>query len=500
MRLPTPAGSEARRHSTRRRPLGPVLASAILGSAVLIPIGAGIAPAAPGDAIIGPLAALAVQTNADPTTPISGAFTDMPDGGVYRTGTTAFSVPTGLDLSSVTPTVSSTYAAAVRITLTGPGGIPVPNKVVTLTGNGAAPAATWILNAAAAVPTLDATTNADGQVLFRVLSTATGPVRWTATAGSLSATLRMHYDNTSTDARTTSIRPSQIQLQAGRSVPVIGSVADRYGNPVSGIPVALSIPTADPVTFTGETGSVSGVTDDAGQFSTFIRSDIPNTTSTATVTATLTGSQLTDAGNTVAAVAVPGVAPGVPTVSAAVTVAAGPATVTLLSPSNRAAISSNGYFNVFFATTNVPIGATAYLALNGLAKAKAAVTANSTPLLIGRIPAEQGNYTIRINGGGTDGEALARSSPVSLTIIPFGLNGAAIKDDRITFRVKTGNFSPRTFITLTRNGIGVSGVRIPAVGAPLTIIASERPGTYQVRVNSIQGFVYGDHAGLVTIE
>ncbi len=447
-----------------------------------------------------PAAGLKVEVASNPTTGSGGSFEGLPDSGpVYRTGTTPFSVNTGLDLTNIVPTASSTYAAAVQVKLTGTGGVPVPNTKVTLTGSVAGLMGSWVLDGKTPKVSVDATTNTAGQAVFRVLSTKTGNASWTATSGSLSKAFTLAYANSASDARTAAISPATVNLSPGVAAPVIGSVVDRYGNPVQGVPLQVSLPAGGPVTIAGGTSSTTGISDALGQFSAQVISTTAGASSTATVTAALAGSQLSDPVNTVAGKTVTGVPAGAATASSPVNVSAVAPTVTLLSPRDGAPISSNGYFNAVFTTTQVPAGTMAYLTLNGRAKAKGTVDADGLTA-IPKIPAEAGSYAMRIGGGTVTEPVLARSGSIQLKIIPFGLNGASTKDDRIAFRVKTGNFSPGTFVTLTRNGIGVAGARIPSVGAPMSIVAPERPGTYQVRVNSNQGFVYGDHAGLITID
>ena len=98
------------------------------------------------------------------------------------------------------------------------------------------------------------------------------------------------------------------------------------------------------------------------------------------------------------------------------------------------------------------------------------------------------------------GLAIATSGTFSLTIIPFQIVGQpTASSSRLLFTVATGNWSPGTRIYLTRNGFATASARVVRTGERLTIAAGNRPGTYQVRVNSNQGYVYGNHDGVVTI-
>lgn len=176
--------------------------------------------------------------------------------------------------------------------------------------------------------------------------------------------------------------------------------------------------------------------------------------------------------------------------------------VAVTSPSDGSSISSGGYFAVRFTTAAVPVGSTAYLTLNGRAKARL-VLAKGTAPVFPRIPAEIGTYAVRIGGGAEDVPVLARSPGFRLTIVPFQLDGSTVSGSRRTFRVLTGNFADGTTITLTRNGRAAATRRMPpgSAGKPgsTTITVDDRPGTYQVRVDSRQGFVYGAASGVIRV-
>ncbi|MEZ5115423.1 MAG: hypothetical protein R2737_04065 [Candidatus Nanopelagicales bacterium] len=177
------------------------------------------------------------------------------------------------------------------------------------------------------------------------------------------------------------------------------------------------------------------------------------------------------------------------------------ATVTVTSPAaSGSQISSNGYFGVSATSSGVPAGTTAYVTLNGAAKASTTVQAGGNIRFDGTsigggqwIPAEAGNYAVRIGGGGSP--VLATSSTFSLVIIPFGLNGRSGN----RFSVQPGNFSPGTTVYLTRNSATVASGKVQVKEQAFTIKGPITPGTYQVWVASNQGRVYGDHAGVITI-
>ncbi|MEZ5117570.1 MAG: Ig-like domain-containing protein [Candidatus Nanopelagicales bacterium] len=182
------------------------------------------------------------------------------------------------------------------------------------------------------------------------------------------------------------------------------------------------------------------------------------------------------------------------------------ATVTVTSPSNGSSISSGGLFGVSAQSTGVAAGTTAYLTLNGSAKASSTVQANgfirfdNTSLGGGQwIPAQAGNYAVRICGG-TCGPVQATSQTFSLNIIPFQIVGQPEPGaGQLDFTVATGNWQPGTTIYLTRNGISAATGRVQQVGQQIVIQTRNLSGKYQVRVNSNQGYVYGNQAGVVTI-
>ncbi|MEZ5117692.1 MAG: fibronectin type III domain-containing protein [Candidatus Nanopelagicales bacterium] len=188
------------------------------------------------------------------------------------------------------------------------------------------------------------------------------------------------------------------------------------------------------------------------------------------------------------------------TPSVPVTPGAG-ATVTVTSPAaSGSQISSNGYFGVSAVSTGIPAGTTAYVTLNGSAKASTTVQASGAIRFDGTaiggnqwIPAETGTYAVRIGGGSSP--VLATSSTFTLVIIPFGLNGRSGNK----YTVLPGNFSPGTTVYLTRNSATVASGKVQTKEQPFTITGPTTPGTYQIWVASNQGRVYGDHAGVITI-
>lgn len=184
----------------------------------------------------------------------------------------------------------------------------------------------------------------------------------------------------------------------------------------------------------------------------------------------------------------------------------GTPTVVITSPAAASAISSGGLFGVSATTTGIAAGTQAFLTLDGSAKAKTTVQPDgrvrfdNTAVGGGSwIPAEAGAYAVRICGS-TCGPTQATSQTVSLTIIPFQIVGDPVTTDTgLSFTVATGNWSPGTRIFLTRDGLSAGSARVVRTGQRLAIATSDLAGTYQVRVNSNQGYVYGNQSGVVTL-
>ncbi|MEZ5117466.1 MAG: serine protease [Candidatus Nanopelagicales bacterium] len=183
----------------------------------------------------------------------------------------------------------------------------------------------------------------------------------------------------------------------------------------------------------------------------------------------------------------------------------GEATVVITSPADGSAISSGGLFGVSATTTGVAAGTPAFLTLNGSAKASTTVQANgnvrfdNTAVGGGSwIPAEAGDYAVRICGS-TCGPVQATSETVSLDIVPFQIVGDPAFTAGLRFTVATGNWAPGTRIYVTRNGVAAGSGRVVRTGERIVIQTQDRAGTYQVRVSSHQGYVYGNQAGVVTL-
>lgn len=181
-------------------------------------------------------------------------------------------------------------------------------------------------------------------------------------------------------------------------------------------------------------------------------------------------------------------------------------TVSVSSPVNGSRLSTGGLFGVSASTTGVPAGTLAYLTLNGNAKAVSTVQPNGAVRFDGTavgggqwIPSQPGTYAVRLCGGAC-GDSLGVSAGFQLSLIPFGISGSSRRaDGRLAFSVNAGNFFSGTPIELTRNGVSVATGIVRQAGVSITIVAPQRPGTYQVRVSTPQGVAFGDHAGVVWV-
>lgn len=272
------------------------------------------------------------------------------------------------------------------------------------------------------------------------------------------------------------VAPATANTNVGGSTLLTATLSNAAGQPLAGVPVSVAIAGRNALSTT-----VIGPTNGAGQV-TYTLKDTNN----------LLGAPMTDTVTFSAA--------GLTAQSVVTYVVPTPVTATISSPTTGQSISSGGYFNVFFSTTGpVPSGTVAYLTLNGLAKAKV-VLGGPGNASISKIPAQAGQYAMRIGGGGT-GPVLAESSPFSLNIIPFQIVGQPDPGaGQLNFTVATGNWSPGTPISLTRNGLACNVGRVVTQFERIVIACPNVPGTYQVRVNSNQGYVYGNLAGVVTID
>jgi len=166
------------------------------------------------------------------STPVASSNDDairtaVPTTGVYRTGTTKFSIQKARN-NSVATTVVDTTGDQVRVVISAG----VAGAKVTATASAGA----YVLNAASfQASTVSAYTGETGYAAsFVIGSNKTGANTVTFTSGTASTTVAFWVGNTADDARFVKLT----QATAGGAV--VASVTDRYGNGISGASVQIS--------------------------------------------------------------------------------------------------------------------------------------------------------------------------------------------------------------------------------------------------------------------
>ena len=153
--------------------------------------------------------------------------TAVPTTGVYRTGTTKFSIQKARN-NSVATTVVDTTGDQVRVVISAG----VAGAKVTATASAGA----YVLNSASfQATTVSAYTGETGYAAsFVIGSNKTGANTVTFTSGTASTTVSFWVGNTGTDARFVKL------TQAAANGAVVATVTDRYGNGVSNASVQIS--------------------------------------------------------------------------------------------------------------------------------------------------------------------------------------------------------------------------------------------------------------------
>lgn len=169
------------------------------------------------------------------------------------------------------------------------------------------------------------------------------------------------------------------------------------------------------------------------------------------------------------------------------------ASVAVVSPTEGAPVSSGGLFGVTARTAAVSPGTVAYVTLGGVATAQAAVGVDGI-VRFEWLRARVGAYQVRIGGPGSS----AVSQRFSLDVRPFGITATGVGPPSTTFTVDTGNWSRGTRILVTRNGRTTATVAVGSPGTAVTVTVPRAAGTYQVKVRSPQGWVYGERAYRIT--
>ncbi|MEZ5117575.1 MAG: hypothetical protein R2737_15040 [Candidatus Nanopelagicales bacterium] len=388
---------------------------------------------------------------------------------------------------SADPVVGTPATYVLTTPTTGPAGIPAGTYCLAAQLGQTGTTATPVALSGQLAANLQVTFNAAGSytlVLFTVTAGTTTCPGTTLLGTSPLTTLAV-----TAMAPTTyqlAVDPVTVTTTIGGKTQFALTLSSTGGGSVNGVPVLVSSTGRN--TFSNQ---AAGTTNGAGKLNYSFQDNAPALSVPLTDTVTFS---------------VQGVS--APPVTATITYRpAASAKVTVVSPANGSAISSGGLFGVSATTSGITPGTIAYLTLGGSAKAQSTVQANgnirfdNTSIGGGKwIPAEAGQYAVRVCGGAC-GPTQATSNPFALTIIPFQIiPPASVKSGKASFTVATGNWAVGTTIYLTRNGNAVKKAQVVTKGKQLVVTAKAVSGKYQVRVNSNQGYVYGNQAGVVTLK
>lgn len=154
----------------------------------------------------------------------------------------------------------------------------------------------------------------------------------------------------------------------------------------------------------------------------------------------------------------------------------------------RSMAMSKGAFHVVEGMTSLPEGVQVALVVNGKAVAKARVAADGS-VVFPKVRAKAGVHAIRSGSPGS----YTYSNTVRVTVKKYAItkfvNRPGTQKD--TFRVATGAWDKGTVIKLLRNGKAVKGAKVVKVGKAMFLKVRALPGTYNVRVVTDLGKVYG---------
>lgn len=379
-------------------------------------------------------------------------------------------------------------AVGVQVTVNG---IAVPNAYVNFSGSeGVGFASSNGMPVTSGSPTGGAKANGAGVATATAYSTKTGTATVNAAAGTGTASGSWTVMTDANFARDLTADPATASAKVGSVQRVNVTAKDGFGNGVQGALVNGSISGVGRFLYSGNSLLTGFVTTTNGVGAVEI-STLPSEEGTTTATFQLNGAQAGAAANVPAG---SGFAASSPSAESKITWTSG-GSVQIISPAQGSAISSGGYFGVS-ATSSLAEGTEVFLTLDGRAKAKTTVQANGN-IRFEKIPAQPGNYSVRYGEPGS----YMYSNEVSLDIRLFSITRFQenVSGDTDNFQIATGNWSRGTTINLTRNGISVAAVKVGAPGQPVAVKLAAKPGTYQVRVNSNQGYVYGDANGQVVI-
>lgn len=423
-------------------------------------------------------------------------------GGVSTASSTVSTVVPGNGLienpTAITGGTANTWTpVSVQVTVAGS---PVPNAYVTFSGSdGVGFAYANGIPVTSGSATTGAKANFAGVATVPAYSTKTGTATVNAAAGPGTTSGTWSVATNSRFARDLSVDPTEATGKVGGTVIVSATVKDGFANAVPSAAITGEVTGVGRFLYSGNSLLTGLQTNSSGVARVEVGTQ-PAEEGVSSLAFQIQGGQ---AGNAANVPAGSGFAASSPNATSKITwSSSGP--VSIVSPAQGSAISSGGYFGVT-ANSNLAEGTEVYLTLDGRAKAMTKVQANGLIRFDGTeagggkwIPAEPGKYAVRYGDAGS----YMYSNEVSLNIKLFSITRFQenVSGDTDNFQIATGNWSRGTTINLTRNGISVAAVKVGAPGQPVAVKLAAKPGTYQVRVNSNQGYVYGDANGQVVVK
>lgn len=423
--------------------------------------------------------------------------------GVTTSVNTVTTVVPGNGTVSNPTTVNGAYSnawtpVAVQVTV---GGVAVPNAQVAFSGStgvGFASANGMLVSSGKATGAILA--NGAGVATIATYSTKTGTATVNAAAGTATTSGTWTVVTDTRFSRNVAVTPESLSAASGSYQRLQLSVTDGFGNLVTGTPVSATV--AGPGRFAFAANALSTVIPTIAGGPTPVEVTTgPSEQGQSTFTFSLppVSTVYPQVDNAASVPTGTGFAAAVPSAKSVVTWT-GAGAVTIVSPTPGSPISSGGYFGVTATVApnnsdpSLATGQTVALTLDGRAKATTTVGANGV-IRFEKIPAQPGNYQVRFGAAGS----YQYSNAVSLNIKLFSITRYTPTSGKDTFQIATGNWSRGTTIYLTRNGVSTATVKVSKMGQPVAITLNPAPGTYQVRVNSNQGPVYGDANGQVVV-
>lgn len=287
-------------------------------------------------------------------------------------------------------------------------------------------------------------------------------------------------------ARSLRITASTTRMRTGQRVRLVTTVTDVFGTPVPEAAVDLAISGVG--AFDAGTRRLTLTTDAGGRIALYASAPVAGLM---TITATGRAAQCVRGENQYLCgrdEPGPGFAPASGPASTQVTVTAFRPTVRVVAPAKNLRVSYNEWVRVRATSTDIRPGTRAQLRSGSRVLTSAKVSAS------GRIefpPVHaQGRGTFTVTVGGVRDDA-------QVTVMDFSITSVRRSQGSMTIGVATGAWKPSTRIMLTRNGTVVATQRVVARGRPMTFIAPQRSGTYQVRVASRIGPVTGRAARFI---